>query len=73
MVTARPSLQGAGWRHFVDFGIECHVHLVLLYGEWWSDVVYRYHEVSPASRLVLPPTMHAARPPGSQDWGFSTL
>ena len=39
------------------FSLGTPVHLIQLQGDWLSDVVYRYHEVSPASRLVLPSAM----------------
>ena len=39
------------------FSLGSPVHLIQLQGDWLSDVVYRYNEVSPASRLVLPTAM----------------
>ena len=39
------------------FSLGSPVHMIQLQGDWLSDVVYRYHEVSPASRLVLPSAM----------------
>ena len=39
------------------FGLQCPVQLIQLQGDWLSDCVYRYHEVSSASRLVLPTAM----------------
>jgi hypothetical protein len=39
------------------FRLHCPVQLIQLQGDWLSDVVYRYHEVSSASRLVLPAAM----------------
>ena len=42
------------------FRLDCPVHMIQLQGDWLSDVVYRYHEVSPASRLVLPYAMSQA-------------
>jgi hypothetical protein len=42
------------------FGLNCPKHLIQLQGDWLSDVVYRYHEVATASRLVLPVAMARA-------------
>jgi hypothetical protein len=42
------------------FGLNCPKHLIQLQGGWLSGVVYRYHEVATASRLVLPVAMARA-------------
>jgi len=42
------------------FRLDCLVHMIQMHGDWLSDMVYRYHKVSPASRLVLPYAMSRA-------------
>ena len=42
------------------FGLNLPKHLIQMQGDWLSDVVDRYHEVSPATRLVLPVAMARA-------------
>ena len=42
------------------FRLNCPVQFIKLQGDWLSDVVYRYHEVSSASRLILPAAMARA-------------